>query len=294
MKRIILIAALASMTLCMQAQLLWKVSGNGLEKDSYIFGTMHIAPTSFIDQVSGLNDALGRCDVLVTEVSGSDHQTGNPMAFFASYNSALDRILSSEDYNIVKKEFDDYFGEEVTALEQIKQFTPAFIDVLMWYGFSLEVFPDAKIGEGIEDGLEARAEALGIAMEGFERTQEQYDMFAAASKSIQEQALALAEACRKGGYLKKMHDLTIAECKSYLNQELQYHYDDGGNEDAELIGDESNEILQNGRNRRWVGQLITMMPERSCLVAVGRAHLRGDEGLLQLLRNEGYTVEPVL
>ena len=35
-----------------------------------------------------------------------------------------------------------------------------------------------------------------------------------------------------------------------------------------------------------------MMPERAMLVCVGAGHLPGDKGLLQLLRNMGYTVEP--
>ena len=36
-----------------------------------------------------------------------------------------------------------------------------------------------------------------------------------------------------------------------------------------------------------------MMPERAALVCVGVGHLPGDQGLLQLLRDRGYTVEPM-
>jgi hypothetical protein len=36
-----------------------------------------------------------------------------------------------------------------------------------------------------------------------------------------------------------------------------------------------------------------MMPERAALVCVGAGHLPGDQGLLQLLRDRGYTVEPM-
>ena len=41
-----------------QAQLLWKVEGNGLAKPSYIFGTHHVAPSDMISRVSGLTEAL--------------------------------------------------------------------------------------------------------------------------------------------------------------------------------------------------------------------------------------------
>ena len=47
------------------------------------------------------------------------------------------------------------------------------------------------------------------------------------------------------------------------------------------------------RNRNWVEKLVTMMPERACLVCVGAGHRPGDQGLLQLLRDRGYTVEPM-
>jgi len=36
-----------------------------------------------------------------------------------------------------------------------------------------------------------------------------------------------------------------------------------------------------------------IMPERACLVCVGAGHLPGPQGLLQLLRDAGYTVEPM-
>ena len=66
-------------------------------------------------------------------------------------------------------------------------------------------------------------------------------------------------------------------------------------EDPELSGEGSDEMdaLLYSRNRNWVEKLITIMPERACLVCVGAGHLPGEQGLLQLLRNAGYTVEPV-
>ncbi len=52
------------------------------------------------------------------------------------------------------------------------------------------------------------------------------------------------------------------------------------------------EMLIYKRNRNWAQKLNVMMPERAMLVCVGAGHLPGDKGLLQLLRNMGYTVEP--
>ena len=40
------------------AQLLWKVSGNGLSSPSYIMGTHHLAPLSVKDGIAGLQKAM--------------------------------------------------------------------------------------------------------------------------------------------------------------------------------------------------------------------------------------------
>ena len=65
--------------------------------------------------------------------------------------------------------------------------------------------------------------------------------------------------------------------------------------DPEIGGDdaEAMDALIYDRNRSWAEKLVTMMPERSCLVCVGAGHLPGNQGLLQLLRDRGYTVEPM-
>ena len=65
--------------------------------------------------------------------------------------------------------------------------------------------------------------------------------------------------------------------------------------DPELGGDdaEAMDAVVYDRNRAWAAKLVKIMPERACLVCVGAGHLPGDQGLLQLLRNRGYTVEPM-
>jgi hypothetical protein len=51
------------------AQLLYKISGNGLEKPSYIVGTYHLAPGNFADSIPGLKDAFASYGPRSAEVS---------------------------------------------------------------------------------------------------------------------------------------------------------------------------------------------------------------------------------
>ena len=52
-------------------------------------------------------------------------------------------------------------------------------------------------------------------------------------------------------------------------------------------------VLFYGRSAAWVEQIPAMIKENSILFVVGAAHLRGEQGVLELLRAKGYTVEAV-
>ena len=52
MKKLLGILLFISIALSANAQLLWKVSGKGLEKPSYIFGTYHLSPLSIKDSIA--------------------------------------------------------------------------------------------------------------------------------------------------------------------------------------------------------------------------------------------------
>jgi hypothetical protein len=53
------------------------------------------------------------------------------------------------------------------------------------------------------------------------------------------------------------------------------------------------DLLLNNRNRNWVKKLKTILPGKKLVIAVGAGHLPGEQGLIRLLRKEGYTVTPV-
>ena len=59
MKKLFLTTILAALALTnIQAQLLYRISGKGLTKPSYIIGTHHLAKVAFIDDIKGAKTAL--------------------------------------------------------------------------------------------------------------------------------------------------------------------------------------------------------------------------------------------
>ena len=54
--------------------------------------------------------------------------------------------------------------------------------------------------------------------------------------------------------------------------------------------EETAAIIEN-RNKAWMEKMPAIMADKPTFFAVGALHLVGENGLLQLLKNAGYTVE---
>ena len=73
----------------------------------------------------------------------------------------------------------------------------------------------------------------------------------------------------------------------YLNQQLDTI--DVTNELWQ--GTENNVLIR--RNKKMARRIDSIMQLRTCLFAIGAAHIPGDSGVVRLLRERGFTVEPV-
>jgi uncharacterized protein len=78
----------------------------------------------------------------------------------------------------------------------------------------------------------------------------------------------------------------------YKQQNLQGLYAMTLKSEFEL--ENQQELLLNQRNRRWIPLLEGQMAEKPTFVAVGAAHLAGEQGVIALLRKQGYTLTPIL
>lgn len=283
--------ALVMIALAGHAQLLWKVSGNGLGRPSYIFGTYHMAPSSMIDRIAGIDQAIEACDVVVGEVEkdslmSSEVQARMAKAMMAPSDSTLDKLLSPQGYAIVEKVFNKYFGTMGVKLSQMKNLKPSAISTQMQAMQAIKYFPNFNANDLIDVAVQARANDEGRPSMGLESVQEQIDLLF--NGPLTEQAQGLLEACKQDEFFQAQ---SVALADAYMAQDLNKLFavmTDATKGDSEEIM----EMLIYKRNRNWAQKLNVMMPECAMLVCVGAGHLPGDKGLLQLLRNMGYTVEP--
>ena len=293
MKRLTLVLGLLLVATAVHAQLLWKVTGNGLGRPSYIFGTHHMAPSTMIDQIKGMNVAIEGCDIVVGEVEkdslmSPEVQARMAQAMVAPLDSTLDKVLTPADYGIVEKVFNKYFGTLGMKLKQVNNLKPSAISTQMQAMQAIKYFPNFDANSLIDVMVQTRANEAGRPSVGLESVDEQINLLF--NGSIANQAKGLVEACKQDEFFQVQ---SAALADAYLAQDLDKLL--AVMTDATMGGDseEEMEVLIYSRNRSWAEKLKVIMPERACLVCVGAGHLPGEQGLLQLLRNAGYTVEPM-
>ena len=293
MKKILLLFALMMLAFASQAQLLWKVSGNGLSRPSYIMGTYHFAPASMMEKIPGMQQALEGCDVVVGEIEkesmmSAEAQAKMAQAMIAPLDSTLDKLFSHEDLVIVEQVFDKYFGAMGVKLSQMNMLKPNAISVQMQAMQAVKYFPNFNQNELIDLAVQTAANEMGRPSIGLETIEEQIELLF--NGPLTEQAEGLLEACKKDDLFTVQSSALV---EAYMAQDLNRI--EAVFTDPELGGENAEEMeaLIYDRNHSWAEKLHKMMPERAALVCVGAGHLPGDQGLLQLLRNRGYTVEPM-
>ncbi len=188
----------------------------------------------------------------------------------------------------MEKVFDKYFGSMGVKLSQMNMLKPSAISMQMQAMQAVKYFPNFNENELIDMAVQTRANEMGRPSIGLETIEEQTAMLFDAP--LTEQAEDLLDACKKDDYFMVQSSALV---EAYMAQDLAKI--ESIMTDPEMGGDdaEAMDALIYDRNRNWVEKLVKMMPERAALVCVGAGHLPGDQGLLQLLRARGYTVEPM-
>ena len=133
MKKTILLMAFAVVAaVSAQAQLLYKISGNGLTKPSYIIGTYHLAPVSFVDSIPGVKDALASADQVYGELDMSNMFEQESIAkiqaaMMLPEGQTLQTILTAEQQQKLNGVLKELMGMDLTnpmAAAQLGKISP--------------------------------------------------------------------------------------------------------------------------------------------------------------------------
>jgi uncharacterized protein YbaP (TraB family) len=260
--------------------LLWKISGNGLEKPSYLYGTFHLLCPEQLQLQEILKKALSESDRLVLELDFDNPEvmtTVQKGMVFLDGTSARD-YLSEEEYDLVAS----FFTTQLQVpFDQISFVKPFFLSAMSLF-FYLDCQP-----ESLEMKLTELAGGYQIEVQGIETVEEQLGFIE--DIPLEDQKKMLLEVVESREEMKAMTDQMV---QTYLKGDL-----DGLQSilDEYMSGEyaEMNEGLVTGRNKSWISKIEELARESPSFIAVGAGHLPGKEGVIQLLKSSGFTVEIV-
>ena len=264
--------------------LLWKISGNGIEKPSYIFGTVHMICKEDAYLSKNLIAAIENADRVYLELDMDNlfEMVGAMMKMKMNNDTTLADLLTPEEYQLAKK----YFEEKVTMLpfSVLETYKPLVASSLL---MESSVVCDQQVA--MEQLVMEEAKKNGKRIDGLETMAYQMSIFDSIPYKVQAKELfkSISSDDKESDGDKEYKELI----KAYKDQDLKKLGEMISKSDQGMMQYE--DLLLNNRNRNWVIKLKTLLKDKALVIAVGAGHLPGEKGLIKLLRKEGYTVSPV-
>ena len=287
MKRILTLLALSLLCLTSNAQLVWKISGNGIKKPSYILGTHHGCPFTYCDSIPGLMKVFDKVDNIIGEINMIEFDQMSPermqkmqaMMMMPADTSLLSLFNKEETVKV-----NSWLIKELGAnLEMLSMMNPMTIMVTVQNKVMMEVIPDVADMTTIDKYMQTLGQSKGKTIGELETAD--YQMELLYGNSLEEQADALLEMIDLGNSKELMIQLTDA----YKSQNLDTLWEIF---QEQMTGYEYDAIVK-VRNLNWEKQMKELLPEQTTLFVVGAGHLPGEYGMINLLREAGYKVKPV-
>lgn len=260
--------------------LLWEISGKGLKKPSYLFGTFHLLCKDDIHVTANLQQAIRNADEVYFEMDLDDpSNTIGAMFYMNMKDKSLKDLYTPAEYDKVAAFFKDSLKMNLNYFGKMK---PMMLESLLYP----RMMP-CKTPSGVEMELMSYAKKQKKEIRGFETIEFQASVFDSIPYDVQAKAL-LKDIDSTGSakvYFTKMMNIYISQNTTELTKLMA---------DTAFSDGENNDALLKNRNLNWVKQLDTILKQKNIFMGVGAAHLLGDAGLIALLRKEGYTVVPLL
>ena len=300
MKRILFSALLLLVAFIgTQAQLLWKISGNGLSKPSYIIGTYHLAPASFADSIPGLKNALDTSEQVYGEIIMSEMTAPENMAKLQSImmlpeGQTIDKMFTAEEMARINAMMNDIIGIDMTnpmVAQQFGKLSPQALTMQLTVLMYLKKNPKFNLNQTFDEHFQNKAKEQGKPVGALETIDFQINLLYKGQSEERQKELLLCLADNKDMYEMQTENII----KAFFTQDLKAvndAMDEKLNNSCDYTPQEKDELIYN-RNADWIKKMPEIMKKKSTFFAVGAGHLPGERGMLELLRQAGYKVECV-
>lgn len=256
--------------------LLWEISGNGIKK-SYVYGTFHLLPQEDFELKKKVTKAFDVTEQVVMELDMDD--PGMQMAMMQHMQmvdgTTLDQLISEEDMMILDEQLKA--TANLTAV-QVNTFKPFMVETLLLPSF-IEGTPASYEMSFLQRALDG-----GQEIKGLEEVADQTALFD--EIPYQDQADDLVDVLKNR---TDMQDMFSKMIDLYKEENINQLY----LESKAYFSENELQLLLHQRNADWIPSMAKLAKDKPTFFAVGAGHLGGNEGVINLLRKEGYKVKAV-
>jgi uncharacterized protein YbaP (TraB family) len=258
----------------LENSLLWEVSGNGLSKPTYLYGTIHMICSGDYFLSDKTKKAFDASEKLVLEINFDDPKEMTDMQQMAMGKEPLSKKLTPEQLSKLDAILKKSGGMTVQQVDAFSLMTVMSLISMKTFGCADLKFYEMDFIESAKKRKEqiAGLETVKSQFKSFENAYSDSEMIAMLEESDTELTKEMVVAYKQEN-LEDLYKVTTTE---------------------KVMNDKAKQFMLDERNLNWVKALPEMMKKESLFVAVGSAHLAGDLGLINLLKKAGYTVKPVM
>ncbi|QOC23223.1 TraB/GumN family protein [Wenzhouxiangella sp. AB-CW3] len=273
--------AVAVPALAQDASLLWKIEGENLAGTSWLYGTHHLMCGEDFLVPDEAVESLQASDALALEIDMSDSAVQQQMMQLAQLpegKNIADYIDSEEARETVDDFLSSHFG---AGLDHFGNMQPILLA-------TMAITAIAECEQALQSHdlhLMQKAMAQGINIKALETVEFQFGLFDDIPLDQQVEELVSVILDPEAGREEFRHMSRL-----YVDQDIEGIY--------QLINDdefwqEYGDVLLDKRNQAWIPVMEEKSGAGSVFYAVGAGHLSGEKGVINLLREAGYTVTPV-
>ncbi|MCW3113399.1 MAG: TraB/GumN family protein [Segetibacter sp.] len=257
--------------------LLWEVSGKGITKPSYLFGTIHLMCSDELKMPNLVKEKFNTANELYLEIDMDDPNMMQEMmaGMQMKDSSTLEKLMGNKFEN-VNTIFKNSTGMPLKMLNTAK---PMLV-MSMIYPFLLGCTPVSW-----ESVFQTMAKEKSIEIKGLEKLQDQIEVFDKIPYKVQSDMLVKTLSNIDSAKIQ-FHEMLDVYKKKDINQlnVLTTKEEDFG---------KYTDILLSNRNHNWIPVIGEEAKKRPTFFAFGAGHLGGETGVINLLRKAGFTVKPV-
>ena len=284
----ILVCTLCSV-LCipLHAQLLYKISGNGVNDKSYLLATNRLVDMQFLDTIPNVFTCFGKCNKVITEFAMQDYEAIAALrqAALLPDSVKLSNFYTEDEYTTIDNSLRINLG---MGMEQLARMKPSYLSEMLRTEL-LKQWLQYNDQRSMETFFEAVAAERGMPIVGLDNIGEtMYMLFDREPFHWQcKELLKVIE------YPENEVKLERALRAMYLDgrlSDMAYQIKSPDNTSSLSFSDYK---VYASRNAEWVKRLGPYLKEGGCFITLNAIYIGGEEGLIAQLRAAGYRVKPV-